>query len=300
MSANRPKDALAYYVPVAERIEKFHARYPEGRILTAIVTHELDSGFILIRAEVYRFAQDTSPSATGHAYEVRGEGYVNKSSYIENAETGAVGRALAILGFEVKRGLASREEMEKVQRMVGNPDSAAKPEYPERREDVVAAPHVKSQAARSTASPPPSPTLPAANPLRVTSERAEVPTASAAAARPSPVIATREATTVLGAEDDNDIFGETDAATAAATPTLNSPVSLASGGRLPKLQAVSDATSTAANEEQKTEILNLLENLRPRDRRAQRALLLERTGKGSRDDLTAAEAKRLIEELRGK
>ena len=105
------------YVTVAERIAAFYQSYPTGRICTQILEHNEESGFILMRAEVFRSTDDAQPSATGHAFEVRGDGYVNRTSYIENAETSAVGRALALLGFEVRRGIASREEMEKAARM---------------------------------------------------------------------------------------------------------------------------------------------------------------------------------------
>jgi hypothetical protein len=111
------RDRFEDYVPVAERLEKFYERYPEGRVTTSIVEHNLESGFVLMRAEVYRSPDDAAPAATGHAFEVRGESYVNKTSYVENAETSAVGRALAMLGFEVKRGIASREELQKTARM---------------------------------------------------------------------------------------------------------------------------------------------------------------------------------------
>src|SRR5918911_5060433 len=118
MSRQPPsRDRFEDYVPVAERIEKFYERFPEGRILTHIVEHDREAGFILMRAEVYRNADDALPAATGHAFEVRGDSYVNKTSYVENAETSSVGRALAMLGFEVRRGIASREEMEKAARM---------------------------------------------------------------------------------------------------------------------------------------------------------------------------------------
>ncbi|HEX8473272.1 MAG TPA: hypothetical protein VF666_04510 [Pyrinomonadaceae bacterium] len=110
-------DRFDGYIPVAERIEKFYEKFPDGRITTQIVEHDAESGFILMRAEVFRTPDDVQPAATGHAFEVRGESYVNKTSYIENAETSSVGRALALLGFEVKRGIASREEIEKVARM---------------------------------------------------------------------------------------------------------------------------------------------------------------------------------------
>jgi hypothetical protein len=111
------RDRFEDYVPVAERLEKFYQTYPDGRVTTSIVEHSIESGFVLMRAEVYRAADDAAPAATGHAFEVRGESYVNKTSYVENAETSAVGRALALLGFEVKRGIASREELQKTARM---------------------------------------------------------------------------------------------------------------------------------------------------------------------------------------
>ncbi len=100
MSSQQTNPRFENYVPVSERIE-----------------HDRESGFVLVRAEVYRLSDDALPAATGHAFEVRSEGYVNKTSYIENAETSAVGRALALLGYEIKRGVASREEMQKVERM---------------------------------------------------------------------------------------------------------------------------------------------------------------------------------------
>jgi hypothetical protein len=53
-----------------------------------------------------------------------------------------------------------------------------------------------------------------------------------------------------------------------------------------------------ATEEQKDEILNLLENVRPGDRRSQHKLLVEITGKQSRDDLTGPEALELIRRLK--
>jgi hypothetical protein len=110
---NGGRDRFEDYVPVAERIEKFYSKYPEGRITTEIVSHDMEGGFVLIKASAFRNPDDASPAATGHASEVRGESFVNKTSYIENGETSAVGRALAFLNFEVKRGIASREEVQR-------------------------------------------------------------------------------------------------------------------------------------------------------------------------------------------
>ncbi|HVF54700.1 MAG TPA: hypothetical protein VM934_01040 [Pyrinomonadaceae bacterium] len=142
-------DRFDGYIPVAERVEKFYERFPEGRIVTQIVEHVPDNGFVLMRAEVFRTPDDAQPAATGHAFEVRGESYVNKTSYIENAETSSVGRALALLGFEVKRGIASREEIEKVERMQPEKNQApARVAAPAR--ETIAPP----AAAPSTPAPP--------------------------------------------------------------------------------------------------------------------------------------------------
>jgi hypothetical protein len=104
------------YIPVHERIAKFHRDHPDGKITTQILEHDAERGFVLIRASVFRAMQADSPAATGHAFEERSAGYVNKTSYVENCESSAVGRALAMLGYDISRGLASREEIQKVER----------------------------------------------------------------------------------------------------------------------------------------------------------------------------------------
>ena len=63
--------------------------------------------------------------AQGHAHEVRGSSNINKTSYVENCETSAVGRALAMLGIGIDTSIASANEMEeaiaKQQEMIDNP-----------------------------------------------------------------------------------------------------------------------------------------------------------------------------------
>lgn len=116
------------YVTVAERIDRFYERYPDGRIVTQILEHDSERGFIVMQAAVFRQPDDAQPSATGHAYEYKDAGYVQKTSYIEVCETSAVGRALALCGFEVKRGIASREEMEKHSRQQQSPPQQKPPQ----------------------------------------------------------------------------------------------------------------------------------------------------------------------------
>ena len=63
--------------------------------------------------------------ATGHAHEERGSSNINKTSFVENCETSAVGRALALLGIGIDTSIASANEVQeaiaKQQAMVDNP-----------------------------------------------------------------------------------------------------------------------------------------------------------------------------------
>lgn len=96
------------YVQVNERVELFYKDFPEGSIQTEI-TH-LDVDKVIIKAYIYRNQDDKRP-CTGHAMEKEGSSFINKTSHIENCETSAVGRALAMMGYEIKKSIASREEV---------------------------------------------------------------------------------------------------------------------------------------------------------------------------------------------
>ena len=131
------------YITVHERIEKFYAKFPQGRIITTIIEHNEETGFILMRAEVYREPDDALPAATGHAYELRSAGHVQAGSYVEVCETSSVGRALALLGFEVRRGVASREEVirgAKKQQAAANAPAAGPPARPAQTPEKAPAP----------------------------------------------------------------------------------------------------------------------------------------------------------------
>jgi hypothetical protein len=70
---------------------------------------------ITFRALAYRSASDTEAAATGWAAERDDDGEINAVACLENAETSAIGRALANLGFATSVR-PSREEMEKANR----------------------------------------------------------------------------------------------------------------------------------------------------------------------------------------
>jgi hypothetical protein len=97
------------YVPVAERLAAFYTEYPKGSIQSDIV--ELTDKRVVMRATVYRHEDDQRPSIAHSALGIPGTTQFTRGSEIENAETSAIGRAIAMLGFEVKRGVASREEV---------------------------------------------------------------------------------------------------------------------------------------------------------------------------------------------
>lgn len=112
-----PKSDLPYsddYAPVAERIQLFYERHPEGQIHTQLISER--EGQVVFAAYVYRAPQDKRPAATGWASERVGDGDVNAVACVENTETSAVGRALANLGFTASRHRPSAEEMAKVAR----------------------------------------------------------------------------------------------------------------------------------------------------------------------------------------
>lgn len=102
---------LSDYVAVNERIEKFWKDHPTGRLVSRI--HTLTPELVVVAAEVYLTSDlDAPPTATGHSMlKIPGTTGFTKGSEVENAETSAWGRALAAAGYEVKRGIASREEV---------------------------------------------------------------------------------------------------------------------------------------------------------------------------------------------
>lgn len=115
------------YIDVAQRIQGFWELYPQGRIVTEMVAD--DGKRCVFKAEVYDMAEGGAGLlATGHAYEVNSGRGVNATSYIENCETSAVGRALGMLGIGSTDSIASADEvMNAQQRQAQAAKTAQKP-----------------------------------------------------------------------------------------------------------------------------------------------------------------------------
>lgn len=111
------------YLEVAKRVEIFRKHYgTDVSITTEIVHLGMTRGEpVVIRAVV---AKDLMPIATGTAWEVVGDGNVNRASALENAETSAIGRALACLGLHGGE-FASLNEMERIGEKPNNPTTEA-------------------------------------------------------------------------------------------------------------------------------------------------------------------------------
>ena len=99
------------YNTVNQRVLAFRELFPEGSIQTEIISHE--NGVILMKATVIDGVGRIL--AIGHAREEKEASFINKSSYIENCETSAVGRALGFIGIGAVEQIASVEEMKKAE-----------------------------------------------------------------------------------------------------------------------------------------------------------------------------------------
>ena len=83
------------YVEVNERLRYFRSTYPNYS-LTSEVLEKTDKS-ILVLATIIN--EDGRVIATGMAEEEKGSTFINKTSYVENCETSAWGRALANFGI---------------------------------------------------------------------------------------------------------------------------------------------------------------------------------------------------------
>ena len=99
------------YVLVSDRILAFNEDYKKGCITTELVSDPKEP-HIVMKAIVYPEGID-GRRFTGYSQAKIGDGYINKTSALENAETSAVGRALAMMGIGVIDSVASVDEMKK-------------------------------------------------------------------------------------------------------------------------------------------------------------------------------------------
>lgn len=95
------------YATVPERIKAFRYLMPQGTITTEMLM--CNEGMCVFKATV--MDENGHVLGTGTAYEKENSSFINATSYIENAETSSVGRALAMCGIGIDVSIASFDEV---------------------------------------------------------------------------------------------------------------------------------------------------------------------------------------------
>lgn len=126
------------YAEVNQRIKAFRKICPSGSITTEIIS--LENGICVMKAVVHD--GENNVLGTGHAYEKENSSYINKTSYIENCETSAVGRALGMCGFGINTSIASAEE---VSNAIRQQETQSKPKAPPQGVPPIPAPPVAAK-----------------------------------------------------------------------------------------------------------------------------------------------------------
>lgn len=129
------------YIEVNQRIKGFKMIYPEGFIHTQLVS--MADGICVMTAEVgYYENGEKRILGTGTAYEKESSTFINKTSYVENCETSAVGRALGMAGIGIDTSVASAEE---VTNAINNQEQIKEAEKQEKiRKEKIKDVHVKA------------------------------------------------------------------------------------------------------------------------------------------------------------
>lgn len=95
------------YVMVKDRVIAFRENFPELSIVTEIIS--LTDESVTIKATIED--SDGRKIATGHAQELKSSSNINKTSYVENCETSAIGRAIGLMGIGIDDSFGSADEV---------------------------------------------------------------------------------------------------------------------------------------------------------------------------------------------
>ena len=94
------------YVEVHERVTHLRENYENAQLITELISN--DNGVCVMKATLMI---NNNIVSTGHAYEKEDSTYINKTSYIENCETSAIGRCLGNFGIGINSSIASADEV---------------------------------------------------------------------------------------------------------------------------------------------------------------------------------------------
>jgi hypothetical protein len=117
------------YVLVSDRVLYFNEAYQSGSITTELVTPH-DAQTIIIKATIRPDVSLPDRTFTAYSQATWDDGYINKTSALENAETSAIGRALGFMGIGVLESIASADEIHKATTYPSRPAYGARKPYP--------------------------------------------------------------------------------------------------------------------------------------------------------------------------
>lgn len=101
------------YSTVDARVEFFREKFPQWSLETEYPILDLDKGVCVCRAVVKDETGKVVADGYAHEWQSKPGSMVNKTSYIENAQTSAVGRALGFIGIGINgMGIATAEEVQ--------------------------------------------------------------------------------------------------------------------------------------------------------------------------------------------
>ena len=118
------------YATVAARVQAFRELCPDGSITTEII--DKVDGTVLMQSTVKD--EQGKVLATGYAQEKENASMINKTSFIENCETSAIGRALAMIGLGSEENIASSQE---VSAAISQQEKAAEEAEPDHKQEPI-------------------------------------------------------------------------------------------------------------------------------------------------------------------
>jgi hypothetical protein len=97
------------YITVNERLKYFRSEetFSGWRIQEQVIEVNEKEGIFLVTIH----DSEGNPMVSAHAQEYRDNSYINKTSFLENGFTSALGRALGYLGIGIDTSIASADEV---------------------------------------------------------------------------------------------------------------------------------------------------------------------------------------------
>jgi len=103
------------YIPVNQKVLHFRQNF-KANIETELLEFDFREGFCVVKA-IIKEGETTLASGLAHEFRDDATSFVNSTSFVENAETSAIGRALACLGIGIDDSYASADEVQRAQAM---------------------------------------------------------------------------------------------------------------------------------------------------------------------------------------